>query len=31
MNVLNVFANRAWQHLVIALLHTLWQGALLAC
>jgi beta-lactamase regulating signal transducer with metallopeptidase domain len=28
--MLDVFANRAWQHLVIALLHTLWQGALLA-
>ncbi len=30
MNILKEFANPSWQHLVAALLHTLWQGAVLA-
>ena len=29
MNILKEFANPSWQHLVAALLHTLWQGAVL--
>lgn len=30
MDILAVFSSRAWQHLIVALLHTLWQGAILA-
>ena len=30
MNLLDVFSNQGWQDLVGALLHTIWQGALLA-
>jgi beta-lactamase regulating signal transducer with metallopeptidase domain len=30
MDILEVFSTRAWQHLIAALLHTLWQGAILA-
>ena len=30
MNALDLFAQPAWRHLVFALLHTLWQGAVLA-
>jgi beta-lactamase regulating signal transducer with metallopeptidase domain len=30
MDILEVFSSRAWQHLIAALLHTLWQGAVLA-
>ncbi len=30
MSILEWFSNRTWEHLIAALLHTLWQGALLA-
>ena len=30
MNVFDVFGQPAWRHLVFALLHTLWQGGLIA-
>ena len=30
MNALDLFAQPGWRHLVFALLHTLWQGAVLA-
>lgn len=30
MNPLDLFAQPVWRHLVFALLHTLWQGAVLA-
>jgi hypothetical protein len=30
MDILELFSGRAWQHLITALLHTIWQGAVLA-
>jgi hypothetical protein len=30
MSLLELLSNRAWERLVMALLHTLWQGALVA-
>jgi beta-lactamase regulating signal transducer with metallopeptidase domain len=30
MDIFDLFSNRAWQHLIVALLHTIWQGAILA-
>jgi beta-lactamase regulating signal transducer with metallopeptidase domain len=30
MDIVGIFTGRAWQSLVAALLHTLWQGAILA-
>ena len=30
MDIVDVFSNRTWQHLTAALLHTIWQGGLLA-
>jgi beta-lactamase regulating signal transducer with metallopeptidase domain len=30
MKVLELLANSTWEHLVLALLHTLWQGAAIA-
>jgi bla regulator protein blaR1 len=30
MSLLELLSNRAWEHLVMALLHTLWQGAFIA-
>jgi beta-lactamase regulating signal transducer with metallopeptidase domain len=30
MSLLELLSNRAWEHLVMALLHTLWQGAVIA-